>query len=303
LEEKLPILYSAVVLSDAPKKVSAYLAAFPQTGVDHLGLALSNGKGALQELLRYQKQIYTPKWRLHVIGYDPFGAFFYGVLPFCRDAPWKGLVFRGVLFFLAAFCMARVIGSMILTPESDLAPAEPDRTRLVQDTVLAICLFAVAVLAVEPFIASQKPETPKKLFPIRLQLPMVGGAVASQLQKNIQPIMSKVTLASLLSFFVLQALVYIWCLAKISEIRRQPVGARMKLRLLENEEHLFDAGLYLGLVGTIISLIVFSLGLVKPSLMAAYSSTSFGIIFVSILKIFHIRPLRRTLIMESEPKS
>jgi hypothetical protein len=43
--------------------------------------------------------------------------------------------------------------------------------------------------------------------------------------------------------------------------------------------------------------------LVNPSLMAAYSSTSFGIIFVSILKIFHIRPLRRTLIMESEPKS
>jgi hypothetical protein len=30
----------AVVLSDAPEKVSAYLATFPKTGMDHLGLAL-----------------------------------------------------------------------------------------------------------------------------------------------------------------------------------------------------------------------------------------------------------------------
>ena len=34
--------------------------------------------------------------------------------------------------------------------------------------------------------------------------------------------------------------------------------------------------------------------------MAGYSSTSFGIIFVSILKIFHVRPFRRKLILESE---
>ena len=74
----------------------------------------------------------------------------------------------------------------------------------------------------------------------------------------------------------------------------------MKLRLLENEEHLFDAGLYLGFAGTIISLILVSLGMIKPSLMAAYSSTSFGIIFVSIFKIFHLRPFRRKLLLESE---
>jgi len=105
---------------------------------------------------------------------------------------------------------------------------------------------------------------------------------------------------TLLLFFVLQALIYTACLVKLAEIRRQRVPTRMKLRLLENEEHLFDAGLYLGFAGTIISLILVSLGLIKPSLMAAYSSTSFGIIFVSIFKIFHLRPLRRKLLLESE---
>jgi hypothetical protein len=42
------------------------------------------------------------------------------------------------------------------------------------------------------------------------------------------------------------------------------------------------------------------MGLVKFSLMAAYSSTSFGIIFVVIFKIFSLRPARRTLLLEAE---
>jgi hypothetical protein len=104
----------------------------------------------------------------------------------------------------------------------------------------------------------------------------------------------------LLLFFVLQALIYSACLVKLAEIRRQRVGPRIKLKLLENEDHLFDAGLYLGFAGTIVSLILVSLGVIKPSLMAAYSSTSFGIIFVSIFKIFHLRPERRKLLLQSE---
>jgi hypothetical protein len=36
--------------------------------------------------------------------------------------------------------------------------------------------------------------------------------------------------------------------------------------------------------------------------MAAYSSTLFGIIFVAILKICHVRPFRRRLILETEFK-
>ena len=105
---------------------------------------------------------------------------------------------------------------------------------------------------------------------------------------------------TLLLFFVLQALIYSACLVKLAEIRRQHVAPRIKLKLLENEDHLFDAGLYLGFVGTIISLILVSLGLIQPSLMAAYSSTSFGIIFVSVFKIFHLRPVRRKLLLEAE---
>src|SRR5262249_33585806 len=145
--------------------------------------------------------VYAPKWRLHLIKYDPFGAFFYEVLPLCRTAPWAGLLLRSALFLLAAFCLARAIGSLaVAPPPGGVTSSEPDRTRLIQDTVLVICLFSVALLAFEPFIVSQTSETAKSIFPIRLQLPMAGGAVASQLQKSIQPVMSLVTLASLLTF-------------------------------------------------------------------------------------------------------
>jgi hypothetical protein len=155
----------------------------------------------------------------------------------------------------------------------------------------------MVLLVSEPFLAQERQEG---AFAFHLQLPMAGGGMAAGIAGLKQTVMSPIIYLTLLLFFVLQALLYFACLLKLAEIRRQQVPPRMKLKLLENEDHLFDAGLYLGFVGTIISLIVASMGLIKFSLMAAYSSTSFGIIFVVIFKIFHLRPARRKLLMEAE---
>jgi hypothetical protein len=110
------------------------------------------------------------------------------------------------------------------------------------------------------------------------------------------------SLFTLALFFVLQALIYSACLAKLKEIQRQNVPARVRLKLLENEEHLFDGGLYLGFAGTIVCLIL-AMGVIQQSLMAAYSSTSFGILFVFIFKVFNLRPVRRRLLMQAEAES
>ncbi|HVV00245.1 MAG TPA: hypothetical protein VHH88_02715, partial [Verrucomicrobiae bacterium] len=155
----------------------------------------------------------------------------------------------------------------------------------------------VVLLLSEPFLAQ---DSQKAALPFRLHLPGIGGAVPAQHPGNHLFNMNQANLLTLLLFFVLQGLLYIACVVKLAEIRRQRVPARMKLRLLENEEHLFDAGLYLGFVGTIISLIMASLKIGELSLMAAYSSTSFGIIFVSFFKICHLRPAKRKLLLESE---
>jgi len=137
-----------------------------------------------------------------------------------------------------------------------------------------------------------------------VHLPIVIGGAAPAALANVKSSIMNFSLLTLLLFFVIQALIYTACLLKLAEIRRQKVLARMKLKLLDNEDHLFDAGLYVGFAGTIISLILISQGVIKqPSLMAAYSSTSFGIIFVVIFKIFNLRPLRRRYLLESEPSS
>ena len=116
--------------------------------------------------------------------------------------------------------------------------------------------------------------------------------------------MNQANKLTMLLFFVVQGLLYVSCVVKLAEIRRQRVAPRMKLKLLENEDHLFDAGLYLGFLGTIIAFILYSMSHGQQfSLMVAYSSTSFGIIFVSFFKIFHLRPARRKLLVEADAAS
>jgi hypothetical protein len=113
--------------------------------------------------------------------------------------------------------------------------------------------------------------------------------------------MDKSKYIPMLLFFVLQGLLYIASLVKLAEIRRQRVEPRIKLRLLENEDHLFDAGLYLGFLGTIVAFIIYSISTQHHfDLMVAYSSTSFGILFVSVFKIFNLRPVRRRFLLEAE---
>ena len=109
---------------------------------------------------------------------------------------------------------------------------------------------------------------------------------------------SQVTFLALGVFFLIQVGIYVLCLIKLKEIQKQSLDSQLKLRLLDNEDNMFDAGLYVGLAGTVLSLVCLALGIIKPGLMAAYASTLFGIIFVSVLKILHVRPYRRQLILE-----
>jgi hypothetical protein len=91
---------------------------------------------------------------------------------------------------------------------------------------------------------------------------------------------------------------YVICLLKISDVSRQPVPSPTKLRLMENEENLFDGGLYIGIAGTATALVLQVLHLIDANLLAAYSSNLFGIVCVALVKIRHVRPYKRQLILE-----
>jgi hypothetical protein len=72
----------------------------------------------------------------------------------------------------------------------------------------------------------------------------------------------------------------------------------MKLKLLENRPAL-DAGLYVGFVGSVLALILMSIGIGKISVSLCFHLG----LFSSLSCRFFVRPLRRQLIMDSEMES
>ncbi len=300
-EKHVPMLFSVVYLTHQPAEVAKYVMNFSQTGLQDLAATVPLGTGALKELLRRNQRLLSYGVEHNIAGYVPFDRAF----RFAADLSWRlpalALAVKWSLYLIAGFLLAAAM-HFAWPVASDLEkPLEVSGFHVAREILFALGFLLVVLLLSEPFLTQ---ESQKVEFPFRLRLPTPGSLVRAGTANPVKTsFMNQPSLLTLLLFFVLQGLIYTACLVKLAEIRRQRVPARIKLRLLENEDHLFDAGLYLGFVGTIISLILVSLGVIKPSLMAAYSSTSFGIIFVSVFKIFHLRPVRRKLLMEAEASS
>ncbi|MFZ0825919.1 MAG: hypothetical protein WAO02_00715 [Verrucomicrobiia bacterium] len=282
---QLPVLFSAVVLSGRPDAVARYLAHFEQTGMADLGDSLRYGAGGVNELLARNQMLYRTGSRHHLALVCSLGL------------PWLAFGLKWLAYLASGFLLASAMHFARPAVSSLERPLQVRGFHVVREMLFALGFLLVVLLLSEPFLAQ---ETPRQGFTFQLHVPTTGNAVLAGFARAHPTIMNNMILLTLLLFFVLQGLIYIACLVKLAEIRRQSVPPRMKLKLLENEDHLFDAGLYLGFVGTILSLILVSMGVIKFSLMAAYSSTSFGVVFVCVFKIFHLRPARRRLLMEAE---
>ena len=293
-EARLGVLFSADDLSGQPQAVAEYLVNFSRTGMDDLGDSLWYGSGGVRELLARQE-------RLHQASSPMSAAIEAGPLAqLAWQQPKLALGLKWLLYLLAGFFLATALHFAWPVASVLERPLVVRGFHVAREVLFALGFLLVVLLLSEPFLTQ---ESQRVEIPFRLRLPTIGSLAPAGAPSVHPQIMNKLSLLTLLLFFVLQGLLYVASLVKLAEIRRQRVLPRMKLRLLENEEHLFDAGLYLGFVGTIISLILVSLGVVRFSLMAAYSSTSFGIIYVSIFKIFHLRPARRRLLLEAEASS
>ncbi len=290
-DAQLPVLFSAVQLSGDSAGVAKYLMSFSQTGQKDLASSLRFGAGGVRELLERKQRLHPSRVQ------GKLNAFSEGFVYLPWQAPRLALGLKWFLYLAAGFLLALAMHfARPLTPKAE-RPFHVRGFHVAREILFAFGFLLVVLLLSEPFLSQ---ESQNVEFPIRLQLPTVSSAVATENTGAQGSFMNQLSLLTLLLFFVLQGLIYIACLVKLAEIRRQTFTPAMKIKLLENEDNFFDAGLYLGFAGTIISLIMVSTGIIKPSLMAAYSSTAFGVIFVSIFKIFHLRPLRRKLLLEAE---
>ncbi len=283
---QVPALFAAVELSGQPAAVAGYLMNFSKTGRHDLGASFRYGTGGLEELLRRNQPLHASSFRWHL------------GLNSCLRTPAFALTVKWVFYVLSGFLLAMALHFARPAVAVLERPLQVRGVHLAREFLFALGFLLVVLLLSEPFLAqdSQKAE-----FRFQLRLPMAGSTVPAGKPGVNPPFMNNANILTMLLFFVLQGLLYAACLVKLAEIRRQKVPARIKVRLLENEDHLFDAGLYLGFLGTIISFILSSVSqALHFNLMVAYSSTSFGILFVSIFKIFHLRPARRKLLLEAE---
>lgn len=297
--DSVPVIYAAVGLTGNAAGVAQYLTNFHTTGLNDLRLSLVTRAGGMNELLRRNQQLCDARFCGQMAALASSGGMGF-VADHAPKSPRVALTVKWMLYLLGGFFIAAA-GHFLRRVTPLERPLEVRGFHLARESLFALGFLLVVLLMSEPFLAqgSQK-EAP----PFRLRLPTVGSVVPAG-TSNVAPIiMNQLSFLTMLLFFVLQALLYVASLVKLAEIKRQRVASHMKLKLLDNEDHLFDAGLYLGFLGTIISLILVSLGVFKqPSLMAAYSSTSFGILFVVTFKILHLRGARRQLLLKAEVES
>jgi len=163
--------------------------------------------------------------------------------------------------------------------------------------LIAIILTFIFFVFSEPFLLKAAPVSD---YTIKFTIPVIGAVAAPAADPSTTANhMETSTILSITIFAAIQLGMYFICLMKIADVERQAVPANAKLRLMENEENLFDGGLYIGIAGTATALVLQVLGVIDANLLAAYSSNLFGIVCVALVKIRHVRPYKRKLIIES----
>lgn len=291
--DNLALLYTASVLTQAPDKVAAYLLRFGPAGVTDLTRALAHGTGAVRLLTAQSLPVgparVTP-----------------GIL-----AGWTLAAPRAMLTAKVACFLLAGLGFFLVWCE--LSPVQPGSrslagTRMIhgQRAVVALLLGVLLLAAGEPFLF--KP-LGSPAFRLRLKLPILtnspvpAGPTETATKTKPRMEVSLSTILSVVLFAGLQAAVYAICLMKIREIEMSTGPAQLKLRLMENEENLFDSGLYIGIAGTAAALVLQVLQVIQANLLAAYASNLFGIVTVACVKIYHVRAAKRRLIVEAQSEA
>ena len=303
-ENDLPVLFSAAALAENAGEVAEYVMKFGAEGVQDLELALSYGKGAVDHLVKRQAPVWGSDLRDRFLEYEPFYTMYRPLLYLSVNWPTMALIIKYELIFVGGFLLALALKFTGDHRETEFGYEWFSQMRLARQALVGVLMIMLVIALGEPYLAQgdQKVEPmPKINFSVALGSVAPAQEPGDSARDN--SMIDQYTYLALGMFLVLQGIVYAICLLKLGEIRKQPLTSAMKLRLLDNEENLFDAGLYLGLFGTVASLIFLAMGILKPSLVAAYSSTLFGILFVAILKIGHVRPYKRRLLLEIESQT
>ena len=240
-----------------------------------LSSTLATGRGSLELLAQRQCPVFTNP--------VPIPA---GVVPWLLLWEKPLLLLRAVLLLLGSWWLVKALWNILhsTSPESP-GPWRPAPV-LAQAVMLAFLLGSLP----EPSVTRPKP---LPVYRLSLALPVAPVKMSKTPNFSMEP----TNIITLAVFLAIQITVYRICVRRIRQIETGPGDASLKLRLLENEDNLFDSGLYVGIGGTAIALVLQVLGVIQPSLLAAYSSNLFGITCVAVIKIFHVRACKQRLLL------
>ncbi|HEY5229132.1 MAG TPA: hypothetical protein VIJ19_11365, partial [Opitutaceae bacterium] len=253
--DQLPFIYSAALMSNSADRVAAYLIHFGKAGSEDLRLALTDGQGAVNLLLQREVPVNRSPG-------PTMGAASALVL----EHPRLMLALKYAGYILGLFLLLRGLDLWIVSPAGGTKDAPHQSVRA---GILAVVMSALLIVATEPFLLKAAPTSE---YRVHLAIPMLAATSAQTEKATIQkPVtMETSTLVSIGIFAALQVGMYLACLRKIREIEVQDASPLLKLRLMENEENLFDSGLYVGMMGTAAALVLQVVGVIEPNLLAAY---------------------------------
>ena len=288
--DQLPLIYAAALFSDSADRAASYLIQFGKAGLDDLRLALASGQGAVRVLL--ERQMLVNRGRSLAPG---------AAATFALLHPQFALALKYLGYLLGVWLVLRGLDRALVGVFDRARPF--DAFAHVKGGVLALLFAGLLIVTTEPFLLRAAPPSE---FQIRLRVPVLVATAEISPPESSQPVTTTMDTSTLLSiglFATLQVAMYFTCLLKIREVARQSVPPLVKLKLMENEENLFDGGLYVGIAGTATALVLQVLRIIEPNLLAAYASNLFGIICVALVKIRHVRDYKRQLILEAQVES
>lgn len=305
IRRQLSVLYGATLLSGDPSAVRSYVEGYPvyekDGDADAADAALSNvetamgyGSESLTYLLEMRLPVHEPGIVMKALSpVFPFvgGGVFTTLSHSYRDT---AMVLKLVFFLLA--------GAWVTSSLANLLPRPTYRRnggarllRFLRSVTVGATASLVIALSLEPdLLQTPRGQVSVAGFDFALANLLMSGNDATMPEQSL----TMVTGVVAGTFFLLQLVIFVFCLLRISQVKREEVHARLKIQLLDNEDNLFDLGLYVGLGGTVLSLILLLvLDVKQDALIGAYTSTLFGILFVAALKIFCVRPYRNHLLV------
>jgi len=289
---KFPIIYTASVWSGNPEGVANYLMKYGRQGETWLaqtmnGPARKSGGGALNALLDRQLPL---SWG---------GPALISVASFSYHHPTWALLVKYLLIGLGCFVIIRAWNSFfVLTAVNK----ESLQTLVLRRRSMAIALLILLFAVSEPMLFQSVYSSE---YQIAINVPQLSSTEPTEPLNNNNAMLASanplLNVILIVLFAVIQIVVFTTCTNKIREIMAGPGDSRLKLQLLENEDNLFDMGLYIGIAGTALTLAAKLLMETDAiNLSAAYASNIFGILCVALVKIQHLRPSRESLIRDDE---